>query len=851
MTNFTGTSGNDSFTGTSSTDTFDLSQGGNDTASGQGGDDVFVMGGAFNAVDRLDGGSGSDTVVLNGNYTARVVFAADTMVNIETLKLAANFTYKLATSDATVAAGASLVVDGSTLGSSDALSFNGGEERDGAFSITGGAGDDAVIDGAGSDVIAGASGNDTIYLVSGGSDKASGGPGNDSIKIGGTLDASDHVDGGIGSDTVELNGDYSTRVTFAPDTMLNVETLQMAGAFTYRLTLSEATIASGGSLVVDARLLTAGHSLVLSDDAETNGSLTVFGGAGDDAVNGSHRNDIVNFIKGGNDTFYGLDGDDFVNMGTAFTRDDRLNGGSGFDTLLFNGNYGGTITTDSTSVRGFEMFAFGAGFDYSLTTASTGLTEGSGLHIDASALATENSLHFDGSAETQGVFFITGGAGDDVLIGGSGKYPGLVPSTGDGFDLSLGGADTAIGGGGDDRFETGAAFTAPDSIDGGSGNDVLFLSGDYSGGVVFGPQTLVNVETITYDKAFGAQLVLAEETVASGASLTIQPNQETNGAGALVVNGSADTDGRLILIGGDGNDVLTGGGGSDTLLGGGGIDILRGGGGDDTISFQSDALTQDDRVKGDAGFDTVFIGGDVHPAPLTLTGTILTNIEELNIGSGNHITTTDDLIAAGRSLKVMVHVGTEFDGGAETSGAFSFEVLRTTDDTGFDVVSSCSLVGGMRSDSFVLIGACTATGGKGADTIQMGISSNESATFGSDAIYNAASDSTGRNFDHIAEFRDDIDNILLPFQVGGIDAAVDHTLSEAAFNTDLTRIARNMGVHDAVFFHAQGPDYQGLGFLVVDFNGVAGYQGGQDLVIQIDTQTLTMHAFNPNDDFFF
>jgi hypothetical protein len=56
MATFTGTSGDDAFTGGKAGDDFHLEQGGDDTASGAGGKDVFYMGGALTADDRLDGG---------------------------------------------------------------------------------------------------------------------------------------------------------------------------------------------------------------------------------------------------------------------------------------------------------------------------------------------------------------------------------------------------------------------------------------------------------------------------------------------------------------------------------------------------------------------------------------------------------------------------------------------------------------------------------------------------------------------------------------------------------------------------------------------------------------------------
>ncbi len=58
----------------------------------------------------------------------------------------------------------------------------------------------------------------------------------------------------------------------------------------------------------------------------------------------------------------------------------------------------------------------------------------------------------------------------------------------------MAGNDIAHGGGGGDTFVMGAALNTTDSIDGGSGNDVLSLNGDYSSGFTFGANTIISIE---------------------------------------------------------------------------------------------------------------------------------------------------------------------------------------------------------------------------------------------------------------------------------------------------------------------------------------------------------------------
>jgi len=168
MANFTGTPGDDTLTGTNAADTFDLTSGGNDTISALAGDDVFILGGSLTNADRIDGGAGTDTVVLNGNYASTLLLQSTTLVSIEKIKLTATFDYSLATTDALVAAGATLSVDGSTLGATDTLTFNGAQESDASLVVYGGMGKDRIVVGAMDDTVFGGAGDDRIDLSKGG-----------------------------------------------------------------------------------------------------------------------------------------------------------------------------------------------------------------------------------------------------------------------------------------------------------------------------------------------------------------------------------------------------------------------------------------------------------------------------------------------------------------------------------------------------------------------------------------------------------------------------------------------------------------------------------------------------------
>jgi Ca2+-binding RTX toxin-like protein len=186
---------------------------------------------------------------------------------------------------------------------------------------------------------------------------------------------------------------------------------------------------------------------------------------------------------------------------------------------------------------------------------------------------------------------IAGSPGDDNLAG-----------TGDAdfFFLNDGGNDHASGGDGDDSFYFGTALASGDTVDGGSGNDMLILqaSGFYNAdltGVGLNSIEMLLLMSAS-DTRFGASgtgaanyiLYIDDAAVAAGQTLTIQGNKL--GANEhLNFVGFNETDGNFRLIGGAGSDYLLGGGGADMIFGGLGIDHMDGWTGNDVFVYRSAA----------------------------------------------------------------------------------------------------------------------------------------------------------------------------------------------------------------------------------------------------------------------
>jgi Ca2+-binding RTX toxin-like protein len=345
-----GTAGNDTLTGTAGADVFDISAGGNDTVTAGTGFDTILAGAAFNAADRIDGGTEiddtneTDTLVLNGNYAAGILFTATTLVNVEEIQLTAGNSYSLTTHDATVVA-STLSIDGSALLATNTMTVNASAETEAASSYT-------LTGGAGNDVLTGGAGADYIDISFGGNDIVNGGAGRDTFYAGSALTAADQINGGAGTDIVYLNGDYSAGLTFGATTLTGIEGIVVQAGNNYSLTMNNAMLTGTQTASVDGFALGTGNTLSVNASAEADSGTvyTLSGGAGNDNLTGGAGNDLLNG-NAGNDILVGGAGNDILTGGAG---NDTMSGGLGNDVFDFNvvadrGTTGDTITDFSRS----------------------------------------------------------------------------------------------------------------------------------------------------------------------------------------------------------------------------------------------------------------------------------------------------------------------------------------------------------------------------------------------------------------------------------------------------------------------------------------------------------------------
>ncbi|WP_019864975.1 beta strand repeat-containing protein [Methylovulum miyakonense] len=518
---------------------------------------------------------------------------------------------------------------------------------------TGGGGTDKLIS---VENITGSSYNDTLtgntsnnYLDGGaGVDAMTGGAGNDTYIV----NASDTVteNASEGTDTVISSVDYVLGV--------NVE----------NLTLAAGAVSGTGNGVAN---IIIGNSLnnILTGGAGT-GNDNLQGGAGDDTYFVSKTTDVVN------ETAAGSAGIDLVVSSATYTLSTNvdnlrltagnINGtGNALNNIIYAGSGNNTLDgAGNTGVGGADTLSYQygvsstTGVTVSLALATSQATGGSGSDTISNFENLTGSNYSDVLTGNAGVNVITGGYGNDSLNGGTG------------------GADTLVGGFGDDTYTLVDATTDVITELALQGTDTV-------------TSALVNVDI---------SAIANVENV----SLT----------GALTLSGTGNASDNTIT-GNSAANTLTGNAGNDTLIDGnseGTTDTLVGGLGDDTyqVNSSTDVVTEaasqgTDTVISTATFD-LSVAASVGVEKLTLSGASAVN------GTGNALDNT--ITGNGVANSLTGNAGNDKldgQGGGDTlDGGLGIDTM----------------LGGDGDDTYVVDNASdtvTELAGQGTDTVRSSI----------------------------------------------------------------------------------------------------------------------------------
>jgi fibronectin-binding autotransporter adhesin len=619
------------------------------------GDDRFVVAGNVGGIGTIDMLDGDDTLVLqDGADLSGMAMPIDGGAGNDTLQAdiagnavlggAANFETLSKTNAGT------LTVAGPATSDFDTVNVAGGTLDIGPagsmaniVATTVAAGATLNVDGS----YAGSAGDDTMS-VSGtvsGSGPIAFGDGNDVLALhdGANMDGyTGALDGGTGNDTVVL--DNAGALTFGAGPVTGFENLAKSNTGVATLlgpqAFSGGTTITGGELAVAGSLSTPTVALGDGTTLTVGGSLDAGGGA--TAITGSARVNTVNItgsalatgdlgagadvldVRGILDTQGGVfalgDGDDSFVVHDGTVVNGTVDGGAGLDTRVYDINQ----TADLGALVNFE----------GVTKTGTGV-----LHINGPAATALQEVSVLGGtldiAAGGSVTAIPGTSLDAIVAAGATLQVNGSFGCGDGADhMTVAGTVSGSGTidlcGGDDTLTLQDGAVLANTIDGGDHDSGDTVALDNAGAMTYDASRTIHFEYLRKDNTGGATLVgtqaFAGGTTVAGGALTVAGELDTptvaladgttlnvsgtlqaEGAAPAVLTGSAGANTVTVAAGGTlraggelgaGDDVLDVAGTLDTA--GGTVDL---GDGDDRLTIHDNTVLAG-TVAGGAGNDT-------------------------------------------------------------------------------------------------------------------------------------------------------------------------------------------------------------------------------------------------------
>ncbi|WP_445376298.1 beta strand repeat-containing protein [Niveispirillum fermenti] len=653
----------------------------------------------------------------------------------------------------------------SSSGAANSLKFGTGITGTGGTQTINASGAQALtLDGIGGVTTVNGAGLTAALTVSGigsGGVSITGGAGNDVFDFGNTFNAAtgtgnDIIAGGEGTDTLKITSSATNIADAAFANVTSIEVLNVASGGTGTLTLGANAAAAGITTLTESGT----GALSLTVASGYTGTLTVnLSGSGNSVsvASGSTANVVVNASVASVSglTFAG-------STGTGST-----------DTLSVTGTGSVTIGTGVTDIDVLKLTSTGA---LSVTTSNANVGSGRILSVDASAVSGStgtgaNGLTFDGTAENDGRFSITGSAVNDSITLSSGAHTVVAGAGNDTIDATAGGNVSLDGGAGNDTFVVDLTTLGTGAtINGGEGSDTLYVQG--TGTVTSANLANVsNVERLVFDGNATLNTAIQFSTFdlsgSTGANtLTLASGYTgattvTLGSGDIVDNTGARVDLTVNVTAAD--YVATKG------------DVIRGGSGSHTVTLNLEAS-----VEGTGSQVVLGTGAYVD---------VLNIVDGGDVASGTGANAGKDVsvqLASGYSNNIIVNASALDAGTFSTGGSPNADFEN------------------LLFDGSQALGTIVATGGAGNDTISGGMGKNTLlGGDGADYLY-AGNGGTG-SFDSINGGNGDD---IIVFTSGNFDG--NDTVDGGAGNDMLVVAPGTGGIQDLAFLNVSNIETLGL-----------------------------------------